>query len=376
MLLYILMALTLLGLFVCVINGFEVDMNRFITINQYLLTLLIGVGFLRLIATPKEEKIKALPTGEQSFLKTYAGIHLFGSVINLSSLLLVADRLYKSAPLSKLQIVLLTRAFSSDAYWSPFFVAFAAAITYAPQLNTFTIMSVGLVLAFIAFIITYVDVKRNKAFNLQTFEGYPIHFETLYLPFLLALFVLFTHHYYAQIKIIILIALFSVLLTLLLLPFKHKKMTYVLGEYIIKDLPHMKNELGLFLVAGSFGVVVSSILMGLNVQLPFETFDGLAASLVLFVLIALSFIGIHPIISIAVIGNWMGELNHTLLAVTFLMSWSTAVSTSPFSGLNLTMQSRYDLKAIDLFKVNIFYALKMYVVCVVILFALSWYLGL
>lgn len=375
-LLYILMALTLIGLFACIINDFDVDINRFITINQYLLALLIGVGFLRLIATPKEEKIKALPKGEQSFLKTYAGIHLFGSVINLSSLLLVADRLYKSAPLSKLQIVLLTRAFSSDAYWSPFFVAFAAAITYAPQLNTFTIMSVGLVLALIAFVITYSDVKRNKDFNLQTFEGYPIHFETLYLPFLLALFVLLTHHYYAQIKIIILIALFSLLLTLVLLPFKHKKVIPVLAEYIIKDLPHMKNELGLFLVAGSFGVVVSSILMGLKVQLPFETFDGLAASMVLFVLIALSFIGIHPIISIAVIGNWMGELNHTLLAVTFLMSWSTAVSTSPFSGLNLTMQSRYDLKAIDLFKVNIGYAVKMYLVCVMILFALSLYLGL
>jgi hypothetical protein len=58
------------------------------------------------------------------------------------------------------------------------------------------------------------------------------------------------------------------------------------------------------------------------------------------------------------------------------MSWATAVSTSPFSGLNLTMQSRYSLKAIELFKVNIFYAVKMYCICVVLLFILAHYLNL
>ncbi len=125
-----------------------------------------------------------------------------------------------------------------------------------------------------------------------------------------------------------------------------------------------------------FGVSISSILVGLNIEFPFDVFNGFTASILLFVLIFLSFIGIHPIISIAIIGNWMGELNHTLLAMTFLMSWSTAVSTSPFSGLNLTMQARYDLKAIEIFKVNILYAIKMYFVCVIILFILSNYLGL
>jgi hypothetical protein len=96
--------------------------------------------------------------------------------------------------------------------------------------------------------------------------------------------------------------------------------------------------------------------------------------LLLLVLILLSFVGIHPIISIAVIGNWMNEIDHTLLAVTFLMSWATAVSTSPFSGLNLTMQARYQIKAIDLFKINIGYAFKMYLICVLSLFALAAYL--
>ncbi len=358
-------------------RGFDIDFKRAILVNQYLLTLLIGVGFLRLIATPKEEKIKALPKGKNSFIKTYLGIHLFGSVINLSALILVADKLSKTSRLTKEQIIVLTRAFSSDAYWSPFFVAFAAASTYAPNLSTITIIFFGLILAIIAFIFTYFEISSSKC-DIEQFEGYPIHFETLYLPFVLALMVILANHYYPQLKVILLISFFSIVLTSVILPFKLgiKNAVKKLNTHVFEELPKMKNELALFLVAGMFGVSVSSILIGFNIALPFEHFDGISASILLLILILLSFVGIHPIISIAVIGNWVGDLNQTLLAATFLMSWSTAVSTSPFSGVNLTMQSRYNLYAIEIFKINIFYALKMYTVCVIILFLLSNYLGI
>ena len=164
-------------------KGFDINFIKVFTVNQYLLTLLIGVGFLRLIASPKKDKLKKLPIGKQSFLKTYIGVHLFGSVINLSSLILVADKLYKKAPLSNAQIVLLTRAFASDAYWSPFFVAFAAAITYAPNLTTSIILMNGVFLAFIAFLITYFEVSKNKDFKVEEFRGYPLSLDSLYLPY-------------------------------------------------------------------------------------------------------------------------------------------------------------------------------------------------
>jgi hypothetical protein len=375
-LLYVLIAFTCIFLVFALIQGFEVDFQRAILVNQHLLTLLIGVGFLRLIATPKQEKIKQLPVGKSSFLKTYLGIHLFGSVINLSSLILVADKLYKKGPLSQLQLLLLTRAFSSDAYWSPFFVAFAAALTYAPNLSTPVILSTGLMLAFIAFLLTYQEVQKNSIYDLETFQGYPIHFETLYIPVLLALLVLVINHYFPHIKVIMLISLFSVLLTIALLPMKTglKKAIETFGRYITEQLPLMRNELALFLIAGVFGVMVSSLLSGFNIDMPFSTFDGIWAAVMLLVLIVLSFVGIHPIISIAVIGNWMPHIDHTLLAMAFLMSWSTAVSTSPFSGLNLTIQARYNIKAIDIFKVNISYAIKMYVVCAIVLMVTYYYL--
>jgi len=357
-------------------NNYEINFIKVFTVNQYLLILLIGVGFLRLIATPKKDKSIKYPKGKQAFIKTYLGVHLFGSVINLSSLILVADKFYKKAPLSNTQMVLLTRAFSSDAYWSPFFVAFAAALTYAPNLNPSTILSSGLILALFAFVFTYYEVINDKSFKLEEFSGYPVAFETLILPFSLAILVLLTNHYFPNIKVIVLIASFSFLLTLIVLPLKKgfKKSKEKLVNHILDELPKMRLEASLFLVAGMFGISISTILLGMNLELPFETFDWIIASLLLIVFILLSFIGIHPIITIAIIGDFFSSVNHTLLAITFLMAWSTTVSTSPFSGLNLTIVARYKFPAIEIFKLNIKYVLKMYIVCVLCLFILSKYI--
>ena len=374
----ILLISSLIAYFVCYVNDYKVDFFKVFTVNQYLLTLLIGVGFLRLVATPRKDKIQNLPKGKNSFIKTYLGVHLFGSVINLSSLLLVADKMYKKAPLTNAQIILLTRSFASDAYWSPFFVAFAAAITYAPKLTTSIILVNGIVLAFLAFLITYYEVNKEKKFNIDEFYGYPLSLDTLYLPILLAFFVLLTNHFYPQIKVIILISSFSILMTFFILPVKKGilETTKIFKFHIIDELPKMKSELSLFLVAGMFGITISSILVGLNLSLPFEVFDWKIASLLLLIFIFLAFIGIHPIITIAIIGDFLSGVNHTLLAVTFLMAWSTTVSTSPFSGLNLTIVARYNANAKEIFMLNIGYAFKMYVICTICLFILSNYLGL
>ena len=356
-------------------NNFYIDIEKSFSVNLYLLTLLISVGFLKLITAPKKDK-EELPRGKISFIKTYLGIHLFGSIINLSALLLVADKMYKKAKLSPLQIIVLTRSFASDAYWSPFFVAFAAAITYAPKLETSTIVLNGIVLAVLTFLITYYDVIKNKEFNIKEFYGYPLSLDSLFLPILLALLVLITNHFYPEIKVIILISLFSILMTITILPMKKSilESLKILKFHITDELPNMKSEISLFLVAGMFGISISSILIGLNLSLPFEVFNWQIASVLLLLFILLAFIGIHPIITIAIIGDFLSGVNHTLLAMTFLMAWSTTVSTSPFSGLNLTIVSRYNCSAKEIFKLNIVYATKMYFICTFCLFLLSKYL--
>jgi hypothetical protein len=377
-LLIILFLLSIIALIYSYMNNYEINFIKLFTVNQYLLTLLIGVGFLRLIATPKNENLKDLPKGKGSFIRTYMGVHFFGSVINMSSLLLVADKMYKKAKLSDAQIVLLTRAFSSDAYWSPFFVAFAAAITYAPNLDTHIIIINGLFLVLIGFMFTFYEITKNDRFELENFRGYPIALETLVLPFSLAFLVLLTNYFVKDLKVIVLIALFSLILAFIVLPIKKgiNKSINIFKSHILEELPKMKVEMSLFLIAGMFGISISSILFGIGIELPFEKFDWIIASIFLALFIILGFVGIHPIISIAIVGEFLSGVNHTLLAVAFLMSWATTVSTSPFSGLNLTIVSRYTLDSKRVFKLNIIYAIKMYFVSVFCLYCLSKYLGI
>lgn len=377
-LLLILLLLSFIFFIISLVNSYKINYYSIFTVNQYLITLLIGVGFLRLIATPNNTNLdESPPKGIKSFLNTYLGVHLFASVINLSALILIADKMYKKNFLTNTQIILLTRSFANDAYWSPFFVAFAAAVVYMPKLNTSIILVNGIVLSFIGFLITYVEVKNDKKNIINEFEGYPISFNSLYLPFSLAFLVLVTNYFFPQIKVIILISLFSFFLVLIILPIKKsiKKAISEIKNHILIELPKMKAEISLFLVAGMFGVIMSSILLGLNLQLPFEKFDWIVASILLAIFIFLGFIGIHPLITIAIIGDLLNQVDHTLLAVTFLMAWATTVSTSPFSGSNLTIVSRYNFNAKDIFKLNMFYALKMYVVSVIFLFILYRYLN-
>lgn len=377
-LLLVLLSLSFIFFAICLFNSFKINYYNIFTVNQYLITLLIGVGFLRLIATPKNINLDELaPKGINSFVKTYFGVHLFASVINLSALILIADKMYKKNFLTNTQIILLTRSFANDAYWSPFFVAFAAAVVYMPKLNTSIILVNGILLGFIGFLITYFEVKNDKKNLINEFEGYPISFSSLYLPFSLAFLVLVTNYFFPHIKVIILISLFSFFLALIILPIKKsiKKAISEIINHILVELPKMKAEISLFLVAGMFGVIMSSILLGLNLQLPFEKFDWIIASILLAIFILLGFIGIHPLITIAIIGDLLNQVDHTLLAVTFLMAWATTVSTSPFSGSNLTIVSRYDFNAKDIFKLNMFYALKMYLVSVIFLFILYKYLN-
>jgi len=374
----ILLVLALLAFLYAEYIGATIDFKKAFGVNLYLLTLLISVSFLKLVATPRKEKVEELPSGKASFIKTYLSVHLFGSVINLSSVLLVADKLYKKGQLTASQVVLLTRAFASDAYWSPFFAAFAAALTYAPKLETYTIIVFGLVLSILSFIITYLDVVLDKKFEIDNFYGYPLSLPTLYLPLLLAILVLVTHYFYMDIKIIILISSFAFIMTLVILPIKKgfNEALKILKFYIIDDIPKMKNEISLFLVAGLFGVIVGNILLALHFKLPFAVFDYKVASIVLLIFIILAFVGIHPIISISVLGDFFTGANHTLLAMTFLMSWAATVSTSPISGLNLMLSARYDCGAKEIFRLNLVYATKMYIISVVCLYLLSKFLGI
>ncbi|MDN5376986.1 MAG: hypothetical protein PWQ42_282, partial [Sulfurospirillum sp.] len=119
------------------------------------------------------------------------------------------------------------------------------------------------------------------------------------------------------------------------------------------------------------GVSVSSILQGVGFDFPFDYFDYKIAALVLFVFIFLSMIGVHAIISISIFGHMLQVFDHTLVAITFLMAWASTVASSPFSGVNLTLHSRYGVSTKEVLKLNFLFLVKTYLFCVLLLFLLE-----
>ena len=356
--------------------GYQGDLVKALSINQSLIVMLIGVNFLQLIARPHCDSQEGLPTGKAAFFKTYIGTHFFGSVINLSSVMIVGQRLAIKNRLSKNQQILLTRSFSSAAYWSPFFAAFAAASVYAGEASLVVLLPAGFALACVAFILTVVEVLKDDSEKIDNFIGYPIHFDALLWPAVLAVLVFITHQLFPSIKVIILISLsaFVVSLGVVLARKGVKQGAAKIKQHVNFRLPEMKSELLLFLVAGLFGTGLAAVLQGLSIGMPIDSFDGLSASVLLFIMLLLSLVGVHPVISIAVIGQWIAELNpdQTLLAIMFLMSWAIGVSTSPFSGMNLALQGRFGMSGRQVFKWNLRYALKMYIACCGVLFIVNY----
>lgn len=370
----LLLSLFILGILClafCYANGYFVDFKKLFSVNQYLLALLSSVGFLRLIATPKTTKNTKLPSGKGAFLKTYFGVHLFGAVINLSSLIIVADKLYQKRKLTTTQVSLLTRSFATDAFWSPFFVAFGATLTYAPKLDFFVVVLNGLILALVGFLLTCKEFLGKE--EIKSFQGYPLSFHTLYIPFLLAFLVMSTHYFYKNIQIIILICSYSLLLSIAILLLQRGIKGFFEAFYlhVKEELPKMRAEISLFLVAGFFGISASFLLLGLHVKLPFEVFNWQIASLFLALCIALGTIGIHPIITIAILGEFLQNANNTLLGAAFLMAWAINVSASPFSGLNLTISARYGVDTMSILRLNAKYTFFMFCICVFSLYFLD-----
>ena len=71
----ILLLLSFVSFIISYLNGFTIDFKKVFTVNQYLLTLLIGVGFLRLIASPKKDKSNILPLHVSSCIMSRNVVH-------------------------------------------------------------------------------------------------------------------------------------------------------------------------------------------------------------------------------------------------------------------------------------------------------------
>lgn len=355
--------------------------ERALSANTPLLAMLMGVSFLSLVDLTGSKPQKRLPSGKSALLQSLLGVHLFGAVINMSIVFIMGDRFARAkreaiaeshdnpsslAALSACgteiqidQMKVLSRGFCAAAFWSPFFAAVAVSLTYAPGAQLLHLIQAGIPMAILGLVITYVEI-RPKA---DQFVGYPMQLSSLVLPMILATAVVLCRWLLPNLSIIQVISILAPSITLLVLLFHHQApVPQLLREHGQNRLARMGGELALFLSAGMMAAGLSVIFTLYADQLPIPELTPIVTSLILLVMLLLSLLGVHPVISIASLSGLLLPTNPPidLLAMLFLASWAIGTACSPMSGMNLSMRGRYFISAKQVLRSNLPYGALMW----------------
>lgn len=327
--------------------------------NQALVTMLASVSFLRLIAASNLSDDSSDPQGVNAFWKTLLGVHLLGAIINLSAMMIMAERLNQKQSLTLTQAVTLSRGFGTAALWSPFFAAMGVALTNAPGAHLFVLAIAGLPIAALALWLSGREIINDV--DIDQFKGYPLDLSALWVPALLAMSIMACHFLLPLVPVLTLISLLSIALTLLVLMIKQSSAgVAVYKNHIINVIPNIGSELFLFLSAGVLAVGIGALMTSANLSLGLDSFGAAQASGLLIISIILAIAGVHPVITIATAGGLLANLNAApdLLAMTFLMCWSGGVIASPLSGMHLTLAGRFNISNFKLFMSNRRFSVK------------------
>ncbi len=344
--------------------GGNADLEAAIGGNTRLLTMVAAVGFLRLVAIPESSQKEVLPIGIKAYIQTLLGLNITSSVINISSPILMADRIHRVRPLDRFTTQSLTRVFCGVSSWSPFFAAMAVVLTYTGEAKISWLIAAGLPFTLLGLSIVFAEARIRYRNEVENFIGYPMHLNSIIIPLLLALAVLGGSWLLPKTSVLDIIAISALLITLGSLGVRnglHKSIMQV-KQYVIDGLPRIVNELTLFLAAGLIAAGMSALIRQNIVPNPFSVFDASTAAQLLGIMLMLAAIGIHPVILISSLGPLMLTLDPdpNLLAITYLLAWNLGTCSSPLSGTNLVFQGRYDIPSWKAAMWNWPYALVMY----------------
>ena len=350
------------------LEGASAPLYQLINSNTQLLAMLAAVSFLSLIATPsKQSKKRALPVGKKGLISTLASGHFFSAIINVSALLIIAEKLNESRKIDTRAASMLTINFAMCALWSPFFAAMAYTLSLVPNMQMLAVMSVGAPMGLISLAMLYWLHRAPES----KLTGYPLKGRNLVLPALLAVSVIIAHEVWPTIAITQIIAICAPLLVIIVLLSEGR--TNQLHSHITNRLPNMHNEITLFLSAGVFAIGLGALFKVMPPWLPFTHYGPLEACLTLGCCLVAARLGVHVIMIMAVTAPLLLTLepNPNLLAMTFLAAWGLGSAINPVSGTLLVMQGNYHIKGSQIARANTLPIAALYAINCVALFIYS-----
>lgn len=353
----ILLSLGLLALLFSVYHGVFLGFSQILAVNVPLIAMFVAVSFLTLTNPGSEEQ--DLPKGSYAAITTALGTNLLGAIINLSILFVFGDRMKKNGKLSSLQAAILARSFCAAAWWSPFFIGTGVALTYAPDMQWKETLKPGVLMCLLAIGYSILEVTVRKQ---KEFRGYPLKVESLMVPLILAAVVITIHHFYHDLRILVLICMVAPVGAVIFMVGRPR--TSTLHDFITNRVSTVSSQFVIFLAAGVFSTGLKSVtyvyptifnLQGLN-------FNPVLFAVVSGILIFAGIVGVHPVVSIAIVSPLLLPLNpdHSQLGFLFLTSWAVSTGSSPLSGVGLALASRYQVSPRQILFNNWHYAVAMW----------------
>ncbi|MFC5931202.1 hypothetical protein D6T64_18360 [Cryobacterium melibiosiphilum] len=337
--------------------GASVDVVDLFAVNQDLVGMLTAVSFLRLI-TPTGSLARPRLRGRWALLRTAVATHALGSVINIGAIGIVGDHLRGTSRLRFADAVLLSRSFTTAAYWSPFWAATAAATTLVPGANTLVVVLVGLGLAVVVTCVSLLDVMRLWGSELADYSGYALSWAIVRIPLALVALVVTAHGVFPRVPVprIVLLAGLGVTLAGLLLQDWRTALRRG-ARHARHDLPTLRGEVTLFASAGILAVGLRVLFPLIAVDLPFDGFTVLVAWLAIMVMVLFALVGVHPVVSVAVVAAIVLPLDPdpTLFVLAACIGWGTGTAVGPLSGLTMFLGSRYGIDTLALTRRNLVY---------------------
>lgn len=314
--------------------------------NQSLLAMLAAVSFLRMVTRTGTRPGERLPQGRPAVYQTLVATHLFSAVINISAAFIIGQRIAVDGSLTSLQARVISRAFVAAACWSPLFAAMAVVLHFVPGVDMLAVARVNLVLAAALLAFSAHDLGRDPA--VAEFVGFPVHREALAVPLLLSIVVLALYAVARTWSILTVISVGATACVVLMRfgrPLADTRR--LLKHHVARELPRMGGEFALFLGAAVLATGIAALARTYHPDIELDPVHASTTIPMLGVLVCLTMVGIHPVISVATLaGIFPAELTAPdTVAIVVLMAWSIALGTSPFSGTTLALQGRFGIPA-------------------------------
>ncbi|MCE8014730.1 hypothetical protein HOP62_01405 [Halomonas sp. MCCC 1A17488] len=345
--------------------------------NTYVVAMLVGVSFIGLIGnrSGSSRPLGRPITGRRGTLGTWLGVHLLGTILNLSTVFMIGDRLARRAPLTTPQLLALNRGLSSAALWSPFFASMGVVMTLAPGMEYLRVLAIGLPLALVSGALTTFELSRR--FDLAEVAGFSLSPRSLLMPVSMAILVMLFHFQLTPRLGIVSIITFLLPAVALVsnLPAGPRWTLRRVRQHTLTRLPAMRGEIALFLSAGLLTLGLSTfVAAATGSEWRLFSHFGSAQAVISFLAIVISAVaGLHPIIGVSVLASMLDLSGNeqTLFAFTALASWAVGTSVGPLSGINLSLQGRYGVSGYRMMRHNLGYALLLSGLVMVAIIALD-----